>query len=757
MQSKATAMELKVYFLVVKLLLAVLSCQSRLQEEQEDQAFKFERQYILDKTFAKGFHFEDVTDIAVNSEMGHVLVLQRSTPPLTIWDINGTLVSSWNTTRLGYPHSLSLNGSDPHTANIWVTDMAGTLSAGTMYGHCVKNFSYFGEYHGSIGSCGAQKNGSGVDPIQFDRVTDMAWSSSGRMFVADGDLGGLNNRVAVLSPSLKLVGMWNSGNRPGSGPVEFNLPHTIAVDRCDRVWITDALNHRVQVMDEYGTFLGEMSCFEDTLIYGIDFIPLTSGEEGIILSTRNAVSNQAGLVVVPIKMDCSAMKEIGDCKPLRRFALRDGLPPSSSMLHSVTVHRKTGDLYLSLLPGKSPPLKYIPAASPPVPAQHRENCTSHPPRWPWQWNATVLLTPYTSSSLMMAHLMYSALNKAMLVRLQGPLHEEALNLEVLTIGEDSYIIDRDAQSNIHNCSGPYDKGWTTPAPDWLSRRNCKCHGALNSAGVDTTLWQCSDYRFADWFWFETSKNLPWRMFFNNNTNPFGIPVLGSYTMVSFASYGADTTRLKEAVHICTSTKGHVITDQTVGQAAPSIWGFSYAGCQGERSLRKWPSLFYMTTTMLPVSKTDPLPTQVLYDWAQHSQNTLMLSADSTTTAYLIRNSTYIKNQSHLGGSSCSRLDFGPPSPQWMFEDNCKCMGTITNSMLSPWPQTVVAVCPLQNGRVFWTWFGTRLDEYNPVVFFETLSPYHEGTNLAFADYHAFYSGDVLVDMMQFEVPKECPV
>ena len=86
------------------------------------------------------------------------------------------------------------------------------------------------------------------------------------------------------------------------------------------------------------------------------------------------------------------------------------------------------------------------------------------------------------------------------------------------------------------------------------------------------------------------------------------------------------------------------------------------------------------------------------------------------------------------------------------------MGTIkNNSMLSPWPSTVIAVCPLENRRVFWTWFGIETNSYNytPVIFLETLAPPHEGTNLAFADYHDFYPGKMLVNVLNFIVPKQC--
>lgn len=714
--------------------------------------FKFKGQYIYQENFTDGYSFQDVTDIAVNSEMGHVLILQRSIPSLTIWDRNGSFIFAWNTSELGYPHSISLNGSDPLTANVWITDMAGALAAGTTYGHCIKDFSYFGEYRRSIGVCGQYTNGSSLNPIQFDKVTDIAWNSKGCVFIADGDLGGQNNHITVLNSSYELINTWNVNNKPGTGPGEFNLPHTIVIDKCDRVWITDSLNSRIQVFDEKGTFLGEMNCFEDDLVYGLSFI--SDENEDAIVTTTRSLDNAVGLTVIPINMDCSAMKDIGNCKPSRKFSLStEAEAIGSSMLHSVTVDIVTSDIYLTRLPGNFPPYKYFPAVYPPVSMSQREGCTPSPPNLPLEWNATILLTPYTNSDMMTGNVAYSSYNQAMLVRLQGPSRLNA-SLEVLNVESETYVIERSAGGWIKSCSGPYDWGWITPLPGWLSDRKCECKGALNSAGINTLLWHCP---LRGWLWFDAVEKRPWRIFLNDKTNPFGIPVMGNFAMISFVSYGTDTTQLKDAFEFCTSPKndrtGHFQVS-TRDDTPTLVPGFSYK-CQSEKSLRKWPTNFYLTATMIPVGNNEPLPAQVIYDWNLESQNTMIFSASSTTTAYLIKNETFIINQStDKEKESCSHLDFGPPNPRWMFQDNCTCMGVVTNAMLSPWPLTVIAVCPFQDDRVFWTWFGSEKGSYNPVIFLETLSPPHEGTNLAFADYHAFYSNLVLIDTLQFKSPQE---
>lgn len=738
---------------------------SGLQIHQEQQQINFKAEYVQDKNFANGFAFKDVSDIAINSVLRQVFVLQRSLPVVTVWDTNGTLIFVWSTIDLGFPHSITLNGSNPSTARVWITDMAGPTIVKGSYGHCVKVFSYYGKYIRSIGSCGKYSNGSSLDPIQFDKITDISWSSnSGLYYITDGDLGGQNNRIVVLNSTFKLVEVWNGNNQPGDNPLQFHLPHTIKIDTCGRIWITDALNKRVQVVSDRGTFLGELNGFGDRLIYGLDFLSI-GNKSSILLTVKRVEDNQTELLYVPVKMDCSNIKDInGDCSLERTFILSQGLAGTdsritSSMLHSVTVDSLSGDIYLTILPGNTPPLKFYAAPHPPVRNPSQSVCTDNPPLWLEEWNATVLLTPYGDEGLLTALVMYKAKDMAMYVRLGG--NKSTLNSEILTVKDQTYTIERDRAGNVR-CLGPKRGRWKTPDPDWLNGRNCKCQGMAVSAGVETVLWECPNHKFVDWFWYDITQK-PWRIFLNNNSNPSMIPVLGEYTMVNFASHGKDITDLNYLLDVCV----HALPNSTFRGSRPNylvsglasyVEGFLYGKCSGTTQLRNWPNQFYLTATMIPVNDYDPMPTSVIYDWTRYSQHTMMYSTSNTaiTSAYLISNSTYIvQSDTDKKVVKCiSHMKFGPPHPNWMFLDKCKCMGVIdNNAALSPWPSTIIAVCPLEDSRVFWTWFSVSTDYY-PVIFFETLSPPGEGTSLAFAEYHEFYS-HLLVDLQDFEVPSKC--
>ncbi len=155
-----------------------------------------------------------------------VYVLQRSQPPVSAWTTSGALVSTWSTQALGDPHSISFHAAPGGSTTVWITDMAGPLLAGTEYGHCLKQFTLSGGPLWTIGTCGQSSQGKGLDPVQFDEVTDVGWDAAGRFLVADGDLNGLNNRVLTIDARGKVLADWSApGDQPGSGgPRQFNPP-----------------------------------------------------------------------------------------------------------------------------------------------------------------------------------------------------------------------------------------------------------------------------------------------------------------------------------------------------------------------------------------------------------------------------------------------------------------------------------------------------------------------------------------------------
>jgi hypothetical protein len=88
----------------------------------------------------------------------------------------------------------------------------------------------------------------GVPGDNFNRPTDVAWDAAGNIFVADGYA---NARVAKFDKNGKFIKCWG---QPGSGPGQFNVVHSIAIDAQNNVHVADRQNRRIQVFDDDGNF-----------------------------------------------------------------------------------------------------------------------------------------------------------------------------------------------------------------------------------------------------------------------------------------------------------------------------------------------------------------------------------------------------------------------------------------------------------------------------------------------------------------------
>jgi sugar lactone lactonase YvrE len=83
----------------------------------------------------------------------------------------------------------------------------------------------------------------------FRQPTDVAWDSDGNIYISDGYV---NSRVAKYDKNGDWVKSWGS---KGTGPGQFRLPHAIAIDRNNNIYVGDRTNRRVQVFDTEGKFL----------------------------------------------------------------------------------------------------------------------------------------------------------------------------------------------------------------------------------------------------------------------------------------------------------------------------------------------------------------------------------------------------------------------------------------------------------------------------------------------------------------------
>ena len=151
---------------------------------------------------------------------------------LLIDPATGKLLSSWGDNMFIMPHGLKVD----HENNIWVTDVGL---------HQVFKFSHDGKLMLKLGEAGV----AGRDSLHFNKPTDIAVAKDGSFYISDG-YG--NNRIMKFSSTGKYLFNWG---QKGSGPGEFNIPHGIALDSSQHLYVADRENNRVQVFNSSGKFI----------------------------------------------------------------------------------------------------------------------------------------------------------------------------------------------------------------------------------------------------------------------------------------------------------------------------------------------------------------------------------------------------------------------------------------------------------------------------------------------------------------------
>lgn len=166
----------------------------------------------------------------------------RSEPPILKFDASGKLLKSWGAGMFVFPHGATVDAE----GNLWVTDAQ--IKNGK--GYQVFKFSSEGELLMTLGKPGV----ASADPGLFDEPTDVAVASNGDIFVTEGHVGGTrgNDRVSKFSKEGKFLKAWG---KTGSGPGEFNAPHTIAIDSQGRLFVGDRNNNRIEIFDQDGRYL----------------------------------------------------------------------------------------------------------------------------------------------------------------------------------------------------------------------------------------------------------------------------------------------------------------------------------------------------------------------------------------------------------------------------------------------------------------------------------------------------------------------
>ena len=210
-----------------------------------------------------GDNFGECPGVAVDSR-GNIYVFTRNTGAATGVPSSGNVFGSTAAQLLefgpdgkflreigkglyawGFAHSVRIDKDD----NIWAIDEGGDMAI--KFNQAGRVQRVFGRKQ-EAGSARAHENVNpplpAVDGL-FRRPTDVAWDSQGNTYITDGYV---NSRVAKYDKDGAWVKQWGS---KGTAPGQFNLPHSIAIDRNDNIYVGDRSNRRVQVFDTDGRFL----------------------------------------------------------------------------------------------------------------------------------------------------------------------------------------------------------------------------------------------------------------------------------------------------------------------------------------------------------------------------------------------------------------------------------------------------------------------------------------------------------------------
>jgi 6-bladed beta-propeller protein len=204
-----------------------------------------------------GVNFGEVPGVAVNSK-GHVFVFTRSNTAggpaygpaagqLLEFGPKGEFLREISKGSYAWAeaHTVRIDKDD----NIWAIDKGSDMIV--KFNPAGRVVMVFGRRQESADE---PKPWAHVDPPLpavdglFRQPTDVTWDSQGNIYITDGYI---NSRVAKFDKNGDWVKSWGS---KGTGPGQFDIPHSIAIDRQDNIYVGDRTNHRIQVFDTDGNF-----------------------------------------------------------------------------------------------------------------------------------------------------------------------------------------------------------------------------------------------------------------------------------------------------------------------------------------------------------------------------------------------------------------------------------------------------------------------------------------------------------------------
>jgi len=231
------------------------------------------------------------TGVDVDSHDNVYVFHRNDAMPIMAFDRNGKFLRAWGQGMFTTTHFLRVD----REGNVWVTDRGAQV---------VYKFNNQGKVLMTLGKKGM--TGDNTSQEYFNGTADVAIARNGDIFLADGE--GPNTRVVKFSKDGKFIKWWGG---KGTEPGQFNMPHSIAVDSRDRVYVADRSNNRIQIFDPDGKFIDQWTNFgtpwglfitKDDMLYVVDgtennCLLIASTKDGKVIDRIDGLSNATAVAV----------------------------------------------------------------------------------------------------------------------------------------------------------------------------------------------------------------------------------------------------------------------------------------------------------------------------------------------------------------------------------------------------------------------------------------------------------------------------
>lgn len=187
-----------------------------------------------------GMNFGPCSSVAVNS-MGNLFVFNRSAHALMEFNGKGKYLRTLAAGVFTQPHGLRVDAED----NIWATDVGS---------HIVVKMDPKGRILMVLGIKGRAEEWHQAGHLRcFNEPNDLTFGPGGEIYITQGHGKG-ESRVLKFDADGEFVKTWGG---EGSGPGQFNVPHSIITDARGLLYIADRSNQRIQVFDGDGNYVRE--------------------------------------------------------------------------------------------------------------------------------------------------------------------------------------------------------------------------------------------------------------------------------------------------------------------------------------------------------------------------------------------------------------------------------------------------------------------------------------------------------------------